>query len=95
MIILLAGFDMPRKSWTTIKILRGVFMAKFSNEEKIKIVLRYINGNDSMNKVAKEEKISHSELSVSTLTVAVLTEEGAFVPGLYVSTACLSSEIIT
>ena len=58
---------MPRKSWTTIKILRGVFMAKFSNEEKIKIVLRYINGNDSMNKVAKEEKISHSELSAWVL----------------------------
>ena len=38
-------------------------MTKFTKEEKIKIVLRYINGNDSMNKVAKEEKISISELS--------------------------------
>jgi transposase len=42
-------------------------MAKFTKEEKINIVLRYINGNNSMNKVAKEENISHSELSAWVL----------------------------
>lgn len=36
-------------------------MAKFTTEEKIRIVLRYLDGQESMLQVAKEEGVNQPE----------------------------------
>ncbi len=38
-------------------------MAKFISEEKIQVLLRYIEGNESIEKIAGEVKVSPSILS--------------------------------
>ena len=38
-------------------------MANFNSEEKLKIVLRYLEGNESINAISKETKASHSAIS--------------------------------
>ncbi|MGJ7913783.1 transposase, partial [Neobacillus sp. LXY-1] len=38
-------------------------MAKFTGEERIKIVLRYVNGNESINDIAQEAKVASCILS--------------------------------
>jgi transposase len=38
-------------------------MTKFKAEDKVRMVLRYLDGNESMNDIAKEEKVSLTILS--------------------------------
>lgn len=44
-------------------IYGGFFMAKFTTEERIQLVLRYINGNESLKEIAQEMDLDRSLLS--------------------------------